>query len=56
MFKKAEYLIFFQQDEHVINKAFQDHPVERAAMKNKTGRVKFYQFVVVFFIESHNRL
>lgn len=26
------------QDHHVINKAFQDHPVERAAMKNKTGR------------------
>lgn len=26
------------QDQHVINKAFQEHPVERAAMKNKTGR------------------
>lgn len=26
------------QDHHVINKAFQEHPVERAAMKNKTGR------------------
>ncbi|KAL3870343.1 hypothetical protein ACJMK2_038417 [Sinanodonta woodiana] len=26
------------QDQHVINKAFADHPVERAAMKNKTGR------------------
>ncbi|KAK3092525.1 hypothetical protein FSP39_004008 [Pinctada imbricata] len=26
------------QDQHVINKAFQDRPVERAAMKNKSGR------------------
>lgn len=26
------------QDQHVINKAFQEHPVERASMKNKTGR------------------
>ncbi|XP_052790334.1 outer dynein arm-docking complex subunit 3-like [Mya arenaria] len=26
------------QDQHVINKAFQEHPTERAAMKNKTGR------------------
>ncbi|KAL4219631.1 hypothetical protein ACF0H5_022203 [Mactra antiquata] len=26
------------QDQHVINKAFQDHPVQRASMKNKTGR------------------
>ncbi|XP_062570536.1 outer dynein arm-docking complex subunit 3-like [Saccostrea cucullata] len=26
------------QDQHVINKAFQDRPVERASMKNKTGR------------------
>lgn len=26
------------QDQHVINKAFQDRPVERASMKNKSGR------------------
>lgn len=26
------------QDQHVINKAFQEYPVERASMKNKTGR------------------
>lgn len=26
------------QDQHVINKAFQEHPVQRASMKNKTGR------------------
>ncbi|XP_061164227.1 outer dynein arm-docking complex subunit 3-like isoform X1 [Saccostrea echinata] len=26
------------QDQHVINKAFQDRPVQRASMKNKTGR------------------
>lgn len=28
-----------QQDEHVINKAFRDKPVERASLKNKSGRV-----------------
>ena len=32
-------LSYFQADEHVINKAFQDRNVERAAMKNKSGPV-----------------
>lgn len=32
-------LYLFQADEHVINKAFQDRNVERAAMKNKSGSV-----------------
>jgi len=42
-------IILLQQDQHVINKAFQEHPVERAAMKNKTGRV----CVAGFFINEN---
>lgn len=42
-------LIFtFQQDQHVINKAFQDHPIERASMKNKTGRVRIIINIYIY--------